>query len=1253
MQAVDGYTLGKTIHDGSRTRVAAAVRVQDGCEVVLKAYLDRDREDAEARAQWELEALQKLGGPGVPRALELRLDGTAPVLVLERLPGLSLSSWVAAGQPDIPAFLAMAIHLADALAGVHGARLLHRDLNPTNVLVDPATLQVHIIDFELSRPLGAGLQKGESRVGSSGVAGMLPFLSPEQTGRMDRGVDMRSDLYSCGATLYFVLVGRPPFAERDPLALIHAHMARVPEPATAVRPGVPATLARILSKLLHKAPEDRYQTVHALRRDLVECKQQLERKGVIDDDLPLGSADAPYRPLFSRKLHGRETEARTLQAAYERAAAGAAGVVLLSGTPGIGKSALIDVLRTPLARTGGHLAAAKFDQYRGDRPYAGFAQALASLAQQLLTASDAVLAQWRSELREALGPIAGALTALVPDLAPVLGDDVPAVPRLGPAETRARLALAVQRFIQAAGTREHPLVLSLDDLQWSDAASRDLLRELLLGPRQGALLVVGAYRDSEVGPGHPLAALLDELQRRSVSVDAIALAPLGEGPCATMLAEALGRQPDDTRSLAACVARKTGNVPLLIQQFIYHMYDVGRIRFEPGVGWTWDEAALNAADVPDDAVGLMTAKIARLAPGIAEVLQVASCMGGEFDAYALVGLTDGALSEVERALFALCDEGLLAPAQHGLRFTHDRIREAAQGRLDAAEKAVIHHRAARLLLERHADDLAEHAFEIADHLEWCREVLDEAEQQRALEVHLLAGKLALIFGAAATAVRYLGAARDLFRDAHWETHAALGFDLFVQSAEAAVQTRAFESASALLDTLERRPLERMLRAQVLAKRTVLNALSLAPDAALQCLLGNLASLGVRWPAQPSHWRTLLELWRTDWMLRGALDEGAFRPLPPGDHSGWMAPLLVMGTGGATMAVGSPRLLCLMTSWVVRAYRRHGMISALPLSLIGYASARSYMFGTLREGDRYVEAAQAWNARLADPAYGPVVEYMLHAYVYPCSRARRAVVEPLRTLSEQLFEVGNIQYGYYALAMRLALLTLAGESLEVLQREQQTLDERVGGGRRYAHEIAASAVRWLREGTGEVAAQELAAVTAQLETTREARMGTWSVWIMILALLGRFAEVRAVVAHVRGIGIPQALLADVLFFEGVAVAAASRPGRWRVGKNLRQLERWARLSPDFAHMAQGLRAERARISGRSRVALTGYMQAADGALRQGYRHHAAFLHERRAHLLETLRRQTEADQARARASALYMEWGGDAKARSLGTGSTLR
>jgi hypothetical protein len=347
-----------------------------------------------------------------------------------------------------------------------------------------------------------------------------------------------------------------------------------------------------------------------------------------------------------------------------------------------------------------------------------------------------------------------------------------------------------------------------------------------------------------------------------------------------------------------------------------------------------------------------------------------------------------------------------------------------------------------------------------------------------------------------------------------------------------------------------------------------------------------------------------------------------------------------------MAVGSPRLLCLMTSWVVRAYRRHGMISALPLALIGYATARSYVFGTLREGDRYVEAARTWNKRLADPAFGPVVEYVLHAYVYPCSRPRSAVVEPLRTLSEQLFEVGNLQYGYYALAMRLALLTLAGESLEVLDREARTLAERVGGGRTYAHEIGVSALRWLRSGTGAVDAQELAAVTAQLETTREARMGTWPVWIMTLALLGRFDEVRAVVSHVRGIGIPQALLADVLFFEGVAVAAARRPGRFRLRKNLKQLERWARLNPDFEHMAHGLRAERARISGRSRVALASYMQAADGALRQGYRHHAAFLHERRSSLLETLRRQTEADQARTRASALYTEWGADTKAWSL-------
>jgi hypothetical protein len=1243
---IDDYTPGKTLHTGSRTQVVAAIRTRDGREVVLKGYLDRSRAHAEARARRELQELQKLQGRGIPEVLELRMEQT-PVLVLERLPGLSLANWVASGLPSTQSFLEVAIQLADVLARIHEARLLHRDLNPTNVVVDPATLQTHVIDFELCRPLGTALQGGEARVGSSGVAGMLPFISPEQTGRMDRGVDVRSDLYSLGATLYYMLVGRPPFEETDRLALIHAHMAILPQPPSSVRPGVPATLSRIVSKLLQKTPEDRYQTAHALRRDLSECRQQLLRAGVIQDDLPLGTADAPYRPLFSRKLYGRDAEARALQEAYERTAAGTPGVVLLVGAPGIGKSALIDALRKPLSQTGGHLASAKFDQYRSDRPYAGFAQALAALAQQLLTESDERLAEWRRELCEGLGPIAGALTGLVPDLVPVLGN-VPPVPLLAPAATRARLALAVQRFIHAAATREHPLVLSLDDLQWSDAASRDLLRDLLLGPRPGALLVVGAYRDSEVGAGHPFHALLEELERSSVSVLPIQLAPLGEEPCAAMLADALGRRADETRSLASCVARKTGSVPLLIQQFIYHMYDVGRIRFEPGVGWSWDEAALAAADVPEDAVELMTAKIARLEAGVASVLQIASCMGDQFDLETLAGVTDRAPEQIESALFQLCDEGLLAPDQRGLRFTHDRIREAAQRCLGDVQKAIIHRQAARLLLERtRPEDLARHVFEISDHLQQAGALLDDVEQrQRAMQIHLLAGKCALVSGAPVTAARYLSAARAHFHEDHWKTHAELGFDLFMQSAESALQTRDHVSASALLDTLERQDLALLLRAQVAAKRTVLNSLSLVPEEALRRLLENLARFGVRWPAQPSLWRTRWAIWRTDRALRGPLDETAFRPLPPGDHSRWLAPLTLMGAGGATIGMVSPRLLCLMTSFIVREYRRYGMLPVLPLSLVAYASSRRLLIGIPSERDRYIEAGIAWNAKIPNPTQAPLVEYMLHAFVYPCSRPRRTVLEPLRSISEQLFEVGNVEYGFYALAHRLVLLTLAGDPLGTLEREYATLAERGSRGRKHPHDIVAPALLSLRSGMEEFSGPKLADVTTHLMAMREARMGPWVVWSMVLAFLGRFDELRRIAAQVREIGIPQGVAVDLLFFEGVAAALDASPDRRRLQGNLKQLERWARQSADFEHMMHGLAAERARLQGRASAALALYTQASSAALRQGYRHHGAFLHERRAALLQTLRREAEAAQALAKASALYSEWGALAKAQSL-------
>ncbi len=1243
------YTLGKCLRTSSRSEVYTAAREVDARAVVLKWYIDDADDEGESRAKQEFEALRRAAGPGIVGALELvRYEG-GTLLVLDRAPGVTLRAWVAAGLPPAAAFLDVAMQLASALACVHAARLIHRDIHPDNVLVDPAGLHTHLIDFGLARPLGTRASGGEVPSSSQELAGTLAYIAPEQTGRMGRGVDFRSDLYSLGATLYFLLTGRPPFEGDDPLALIHAHIAKQPVPPLDLRPGVPPTLSRIVMRLLQKSPEARYQTAHALHHDLAQCHEQLQSSHAIADDFALGTADAPYRPLFSKRLHGREAELLALHAAYARAAAGNPTFVMLGGPPGMGKSALVQELRGSLIH-GGYLAQGKFDLYQRDLPHLGFIQAFQSFAEQLLTESDAQLARWRAEILEGVGAIARVLSDFVPELALVLGD-LPPLPLLGPRETRARLFLAVQRFLEAAATSQHPLVLVLDDLQWADAGSRELLRELALASSGRALLVLGAYRDTEVRPGHPLAVLIAELERLGIPIQSLPVSPLSEDACAQMLAEALGRTPEATRPLAGLMARKTGNTPLLIEHLIDHLYAQGLIHFEPSVGWTWEDAAVAAIDIPDDAVGLMTAKIGRLDAGNIEVLQLASCVGRAFDVKTLAEVSDHARADLETALFELCDQGLITPSPHGFRFAHDRIREAAQLLLRESARRALHYRIAKRLLEQTEEaELETRVFEIADHLESCRERIVEGDRIPAIQIYKRAGARALGVGAATTAARYLKAGRELLRESDWTTDAALPFEVLLAGAEAAYQSRDSDTAVGLLREIERHPISVIQRGQVRAKLVTVYTLTRPNDETVELILDTLGELGLHVPASPSLLRTRLDIALTGLFLRGELGRvfRQARRVPP--HK--LATALVVAAGGTALALRSSRLPCLTIGFLIRTYRRHGYAAPPGLAIAGYAVFRLAVLGNPRGISKLRAAAEEWDERAPHPTYGPRIRYLLPAFLDPWLGPRRRVLERLRRVADELLEAGDLEYSRVARLMRANHSALVGIPLPEVLAQFNPLMDIASDSRPGERQIVRRSLTVL---SGETALDLGHATDELLALLNED--GGWYVheagrWLGALYLLGehslahRFAE--SVASPLYGTLSSSSHIVDYTFFRGLAAVACLRnpPFATTVGRAAKaarkKLRLWARFNGDFVHMAELLDADILAGRGRATQALARYESSARRAQTLGYIQHAALACERRAGLLRVLNRDTQSTQELQRALSLYEQWGAHAK-----------
>ena len=1237
MQAPEGYVLQKSLIASPRIAVYLALRERDSAEVVLKAYPERGHFAAPERAQREHDLLRSLP-PGVSaRALALERTDDHRVLVLERLAGE-----VARGPLGVAAFLSLAIGAALAVSRIHAARIVHRNLRPENLLVRADPTEVRILGCSHAAPLGAPAAFGDA---ASAFDGPLLYMAPEQTGRLERGVDFRSDLYALGATFYELLSGRPPFDARDPLDLIHAHIAHRARPPVEVDPEIPATLSRIAMKLLEKEPEDRYQTAEALQVDLESCSEQLERTGAIDDELPLGAADAPYRPLFRQRVYGRDVECAALQRAYARASDGAMLLLLLRGAPGVGKSALVPELHRPLALDGGYLVRGKFDLYRGHVPYAGFASALTSLLRQIASESAERRDGWRRTLCEALGPLAAVIGELTPELGKLLGELAP-VPKLEPLETQQRLGLAVRRFLLAAARHARPLVLFLDDLQWADAGSRYLLEELLLATQESdaptPLLAIGSYRDSEVSADHPLAQLLERLERQGTAVEPLALGPLSDEAACELLADALGHPRERMRELAARVARHSGNNPLLIQQCIYHLHELGCLRFASGQGWTWDFAAIDAAVIPADPVGMMLAKLQRLRGESRSVAQFASCVGDEFDVDLLAELSRRERAELESALYELSDEGLIAPCRAGFRFVHDRIREAAQALLPETQRAQLHLRTATLLLERISEpEQRARCFEIADHLCRAARAIPEDMRMRAMELHRAAGLCALEAGASATAAHYTRAGLALMAPRDWEVRPDLGFDLHLRASECAYQMRDFAGALAVLEPLARRCSGDFQTRLLAAQRIKIYTLSRPVEETLELTLATLRDLGKPLPRRPGWLRTLWEIARTDWQLRGPEQDWEFKL--PTQAGPWIGELLVRATGGQAISMTSSRLMCLNCAAILHTTLRHGHITTPGFALAAYAAYRCAALRRASGMQRYAEAARSWSRRVPDPRIAPLVELILHAFVRTWTGPRHEVLDPLRALATSLKEVGNVEWATTALLMRAHYLGLAGAPLpdvteafaRVPLRGNLTAIEE-------PHSIVAP-YRLLSRRDGDAAA-EFALVRPELERFAHAAQFAATHWMLALCVLGRFADAWWASELVRPIIFERvataAHLADYMLFRGLAAALLRH--RIAAARCERYLRRWARHGPDFAPMVLLLQAERAHAAGRHTRALDLYARAADAAQTQRHVHHAALAHERRAALLRSFGRESEARSALDASAALYVAWGAEAK-----------
>ena len=1055
---IEKYTIVENLYESRSTIVMKGFHSQDATPVMIKMLNSEYPESQEIeRFKREFQILQSLkDSSGVINVYEFISMDHSPCIIMEDFGGTSLDQ--RNFSLSMLQFLLIAIRMTQIISDIHSAQIIHKDINPSNFIYNAENRQLKLIDFEISNVLTHDNQAENPYL----LEGSLHYISPEQTGRVNWSVDFRSDLYSLGATFYQLLSGTPPFVSDDPLELVHAHLAKMPTPVHEIEvqsfglyDKVSPQLSQIIMKLLAKKPEHRYQSAWALLTDLKKCRENIQSDGSIKP-FKLNFSDQTGRLILPQKLYGRSIEIKQINDAFLRTCGSiddkkkstvSSEMLLVTGLSGIGKSALVNELKQPVHHRGGFFIAGKYDPFQR-KPYQAIVQAFNELIQQLLTEKKSGIQRWKKKIKQAIHKNGRVLCDILPDLVLIIGHQKK-IADLPPQDVQNRLNMVFKEFVQVFCSKDHPLVLFLDDIQWANATSMKLIESLITGIRQYFLVIV-AYRDKDISSKHPLWKSINEIKKAQIPIKEIALSALNSEQISVLIQDTLGYNTESAQPLADIICHKTRGNPFFVNEFLKSLHSEKLLKFDPSTGqWQQDMNAIQQRNISENIVELMASKIQQLPDKNRQILIMAACIGIQFSLETLSIITDIRLNQLIKLLQDAVIEDLVVAVNERLyKFSHDRIQQAAYSLIPENERQKVHLNTGFFMFEnRSIDPDTPIIFDIVNQMNLglgylfvkdiqCKPLPDLTPKQRLIiaRVNYMAGKQARESFAIDQAFLFMSIAIHLTQKDGWKKHYTFTHEIRQAGAEIAYLAGNFEDMDSIIDDvcehaktfLEKVPVYEIRIQERISQNKLIEAVEIS--------FGILRQLGISIPEKPGKIDMLMAFVRNKYFLIGKNPESMIT-LPIMTDQKMLASMRILTHIMLPVYLTRSELYPFFVFKGIQITLKHGLSPYAATSIMSYGMLLCALVGQIDRGYEFGQLA----IRIVEKFEHKTTAWIHHMVNLFIRHWKENVKENLATILDAYqieHETGKWEYAAFSLELYCMISFFSGKDLRQLEKETQ-------------------------------------------------------------------------------------------------------------------------------------------------------------------------------------------------------------------------